>query len=324
MHWSDHLWGSLHVAQNADRQLLATSFLLDPEIVQKELGHKNIELRSSPGLLASTMLFALVVLLVASTTAVSSFSVKKDLASIMSGGGFSYDEQTKWGGVCVSGNQGMQSPVNIVTSAVKDELLPPLKFSGWSARYDGYFTNTGHSVQFDPRTPGAAKTSTKAGMYALQQVHMHWGRKQGEGSEHKINGRASELEIHFVHTKVDPNQPGPTYAVIGVLADASRIKGVGPWRKLNPKRVKRYQKRHHVKNFRFDSLLPANKDYYMYSGSLTTPPCTEEVLWHVMKQKIHVPKAYLRMLRSTHDSHGHRDTHNFRQTQPLNDREVFA
>lgn len=270
------------------------------------------------------MAFAIAILLVASSTAVSSLSVKRDFASIMPEGGFSYNKQGKWGGMCVSGNQGKQSPINIITSAVHNESLPPLEFSGWSSGYNGDFTNTGHSVRFDLRTPGTSKTSTKAGMYTLQQVQMHWGRKQGEGSEHKINGQASELEIHFVHTKVDPSQPGPTYAMIAVLGDASKIHGIGPWRKLNPKRIKRYHKRVHVHHFRFDHLLPAKQDYYMYSGSLTTPPCTEEVLWHVMKQKIEVPLAYLRKLRLTHDSHGHRDTHNFRQTQPLNGREVFA
>lgn len=142
---------------------------------------------------------------------------------------FSYDAQDKWGGVCVSGNKGRQSPINIVTSAVQTSAaVPPLVFSGWSTSINGEFTNNGHSVQFDPQTK-LAKTTTAYGIYTVQQLHMHWGRYTGEGSEHTIDGQASELEIHFVHTKEDTQQSGPTYVVIGVLASASSIGMSGPY-----------------------------------------------------------------------------------------------
>jgi carbonic anhydrase len=261
------------------------------------------------------------VILITSTTAASYFTDVR--AGIMSGG-FDYDEQDKWGGVCVSGNEGRQSPINIIPSATVDQALPELVFTGWTSRYDGELTNNGHSIQFNPSIPGQAMTGTLFGEYALQQVHMHWGRHEGEGSEHTVNGHASELEIHFVHTKRDPQQTGPMYMVIGVFADAVRSPRFGPWHKLDPTNVQYYDSRVLVKRLRFDSLLPANPDYYAYSGSLTTPPCTEEVLWHVMKHKIHVPAAYLLRLRVMQDEHGHHLTHNFRQTQQLNERRVFA
>ena len=40
--------------------------------------------------------------------------------------------------------------------------------------------------------------------------------------------------------------------------------------------------------FAVDSLFPANKSYYSYSGSLTTPPCTEGIIWVVFMQPIAV------------------------------------
>jgi carbonic anhydrase len=41
------------------------------------------------------------------------------------------------------------------------------------------------------------------------------------------------------------------------------------------------------------SLLPANRNYYTYMGSLTTPPCTEGVLWLVMKQPVQVSQEQI-------------------------------
>jgi carbonic anhydrase len=37
-----------------------------------------------------------------------------------------------------------------------------------------------------------------------------------------------------------------------------------------------------------ESILPAKRDYYRFSGSLTTPPCSEGVLWLVMKEPVSV------------------------------------
>jgi carbonic anhydrase len=270
------------------------------------------------------MIFTISVILFISGTATAASFFTDVYGTIIMSEGFDYNDQDTWGGMCVSDNEGRQSPIDIVTRATIDQELPKLKFAGWSTHCYGEFTNNGHSVQFNPRPPCRATTSTKYGVYALQQLHMHWGRRREEGSEHTINGHASELEIHFVHTKKDSEQSGPTYMVIAVLASVAEAPIVGPWEKLDIGKVEYYDDWVNVKRFHYDSLLPANCDYYMYSGSLTTPPCTEEVLWHVMKHKIHVPAKYLRQLRMIHDQHGQHLTHNFRQTQQLKGRKVFA
>lgn len=228
---------------------------------------------------------------------------------------FSYSSQQTWGGVCVTGNYGYQSPVDIQKHNVfQSPTLTPLQLSGWDVPYDGEFVNTGHNVQFNPFSPGQATTKTYTGLYELQQVHMHWGRWNGEGSEHAVDGLSSELEIHFVHTKRGATATSNVYyLVIGVMAEIEYVTPCGPWKKLSAFG--------NIQGFRFDSLLPKDLDFYFYFGSLTTPPCTENVMWHVLKTKIRVPEDFLKTLRTgVYDSKNHLLEYNYRNLQNLGSR----
>lgn len=240
-------------------------------------------------------------------------------ASMIAAEEFSYSSQDTWGGVCVNGNLNYQSPINILKQdVVQSSTLIPLQLSGWDVGYDGKFVSTGHNVQFNPSSPGQATTNTYAGVYELQQVHMHWGRWTGEGSEHAIDGRSNELEIHFVHTKRGGSvTDGNYYAVIGVMAEVDYAKPCGPWEELFTFGD--------VQGFRFDSLLPKDLEYYFYFGSLTTPPCSENVNWYVLKTKIRVPEEYLKMLRtSVFDSHNNLLKYNYRNLQNLGPRRIVV
>jgi len=67
----------------------------------------------------------------------------------------------------------------------------------------------------------------------------------------------------------------------------------------------------------YDGLLPANRDYYRYNGSLTTPPCTEGVRWVVMKQPMTISKEQLEAFKTT------LGFDNNRPVQPVNARPVL-
>ncbi len=127
-----------------------------------------------------------------------------------------------------------QSPINIITSEVKSNpLLTDLKFTGYNTRCDGTFSSThGHNVQFTLKTPGSAVLFNHSNEYELQQFHMHWGRKSGEGSEHRVDGRKYEVEIHFVHTKkgnTDMTEKDH-FCVVAVFADVTEEASIsGPW-----------------------------------------------------------------------------------------------
>ena len=240
---------------------------------------------------------------------------------------FSYSEQQNWTGLCISGVE--KSPIDITTSnVVVDSSLPNLQFNAWDVSYPGIFENTGHNVQFNPTTPGAATTINQFGTYGVQQFHMHWGRRTGEGSENRINSDQAELEIHFVHYKngVTDTTQRDYITVVAVLGDV--VEGAArtsPWAELNVTQIQSNTTSNiSVTGFAFDLLLPNNRDYYYYQGSLTTPPCSETVQWFVLKERIRVPSIFLEQLREVQESNGEILGFNFRDVQSLGNRMVMT
>ncbi len=200
--------------------------------------------------------------------------------------------------------------------------LTPLDFSNsWEeTTSNGIFTNIGRTVKFlvDSTSPNIT-TRMPVGIYKFLQVHFHWGNRSGVGSEHRINGQQSELEVHFVHSRYgNPN----ALAVVSVLADINTRPISGVWATLNASRVTNFSDNFTVYGLNLSSLLPTNRDYYYYEGSLTTPLCDETVQWFVLKNQITVPAAYLEALRSVRDSTGGVLDYNYRQVQPLGGRVV--
>ena len=135
--------------------------------------------------------------------------------------------------------------------------------------------------------------------YNLVQFHLH-GK-----SEEKINAKQYDLVAHMVHKSEDGN-----LSVVAVLFKQGKqenpvlskvISNVGSNIEINP-----------------EDLLPKNTDhYYHFMGSLTTPPCTENVNWYVLKDVQSVSKAQLKAIRKYYN-------HNYRPVQPLNGRDVEA
>eukprot|EP01023_Acetabularia_acetabulum_P014605 TRINITY_DN1713_c1_g1_i1.p1 TRINITY_DN1713_c1_g1~~TRINITY_DN1713_c1_g1_i1.p1 ORF type:complete len:325 (-),score=81.06 TRINITY_DN1713_c1_g1_i1:392-1366(-) len=73
----------------------------------------------------------------------------------------------------------------------------------------------------------------------------------------------------------------------------------------------------------FDQLLPKNPRYMLYSGSLTTPPCTEGVLWHVIQEPVPVSIAQVAALQNAIGFAHEGLVRNNRRIQPVNDREMI-
>ena len=243
-------------------------------------------------------------------------------------GEFSYSSQDQWPAICVVGNTGRQSPIDIITDDVQaDENLIELELEGWDVEYDGSFLNEGRTVSFSPNMPGLATIRNHLGTYNLQQCHFHWGTQDGVGSEHRIDSDAGELEIHFVHRKQDETNPtvGDYISVISVVAEVNEEEEIaGPWNQLNVSEILAVNNSIDVTGFRFDQLLPTNLEYYYYEGSMTSPPCYEVVGWFVMKNRITVPRDYLEELRRVEWSGGELLGFNFRMPQDVGDRVVTA
>jgi len=162
---------------------------------------------------------------------------------------------------------------------------------------DGDLVDTGHGVQIDH----AGGTLTVDGTtYDLLQFHFH------TPSEHTVDGSAYPAEVHFVHAAEDGS-----LAVIGVfIEEGAASDALAPfWDDLSA------IEEAPVEDIDVDALLPGDKTYYTYDGSLTTPPCSEIVTWIVMQTPTTMSAEQLDALRAVHDD-------NARPVQPLNDREV--
>ncbi len=193
-----------------------------------------------------------------------------------------------------------QSPINISnvrgTSNEKVELhYGPTKIN---------IENNGHSIEVVYDRGSYLKVNGKR--YDLAQFHFH------SPSEHTVNGRHSAMEMHLVHKSKDGG-----FAVVGVLIEKGEKENRAysdMWGNL-PKKAG--QEKHVGKKVNVGDLLPAGKAFYNYSGSFTTPPCTEGVKWFVMKEKVYLSgdqiKAFGKIM--------HGDN---RPTQPLNGRTITS
>ena len=242
---------------------------------------------------------------------------------------FSYDNRSAWQYFCDSScGRLRQSPIDIVIGDVQEsEVLIDLSFTRWESLVNGNFNNTGHSVQFTPTNGDTATVENHQGTYEVQQFHFHWGSEDGVGgSEHRVNGDQFDAELHFVTLKrgeTADSDAGDAFSVVAVFFDIdSNAEVTGIWEQLMPMPTGNGATIS-VTNLRYSDLLPDNRDYYYYEGSLTTPLCNETVQWFVLKEPISIPAAVVASFRRVvEDDLGTLLTENFRDAQALNGRTV--
>jgi len=193
-----------------------------------------------------------------------------------------------------------QSPIDI--RAPKPADLPPIQFA--YVRTPLHIVNNGHTIQVN-YAPGSFITVGDK-RYQLTQFHFH------HPSEERINGKGFEMVAHLVHA-----MPNGALAVVAVLFDSGPENPViaSLWQHL-PTHEGPEQKLDEVQ-IDVTGLLPQDRGYYTFTGSLTTPPCTEDVTWFVLK----TPE---RISTSQADAFGKIYPRDARPIQPLNGREVLA
>ncbi|CAK8712683.1 MAG: carbonic anhydrase [Candidatus Electronema aureum] len=169
-----------------------------------------------------------------------------------------------------------QSPVNL-TGFIEAEL-EPISFD-----YSGLVTKlrrTNSTVQADY---SAGSFITLGGRsYELKQIDFH------TPSEHQIDGESFPLEAQFVHADANGQ-----LAVISVLYNLGEenfaLKKL--WQQMP---TEAGQEVGMATQVRADKLLPENREYYRVTGSLTTPPCTEGVLWLILKNQVATSEAQVK------------------------------
>lgn len=167
---------------------------------------------------------------------------------------------------CATGTR--QSPIDIRGGIAVD--LEPIRFDYRPSSFS--VIDDGHTVRVNVE-PGNSITITGR-RYELVQFHFH------RPSEERINGRQYDMVVHLVHKDVDGR-----LAVVAVLLDRGSAQAIvqSVWNNLP---LEKGDEVHAATRIDLSQLLPDDKRYYTYMGSMTTPPCSEGVLWMVMKQPV--------------------------------------
>ncbi|MNQ02735.1 Carbonic anhydrase precursor [compost metagenome] len=196
----------------------------------------------------------------------------------------------------------LQSPIDIVETET-DKFLKPIEFHYNQKTKIHDVINNGHTIQFDFE-PGDYIV-VNGEQYELKQFHFH------ESAEHTIKGVRYPLEIHMVHKNKDGK-----FAVVSIMAQENK-KSNETFEFLDQYLPTKTNDTVKVNNdFNINKVLPQNKSYYTYWGSLTTPPCTESVQWFIFKAPIEVSIKMITDLKKI------MPLNNFRNVQELNGRKI--
>jgi carbonic anhydrase len=210
----------------------------------------------------------------------------------------------KWGDlkseytVCRTGKH--QSPIDIRNAKAAD--LPAIEFSYAPSPYR--IVDNGHTVQVNV-DPGSFIT-VGGRRYDLVQLHFH------HPSEELINGQAYPMVAHLVHKDADGK-----LAVVALLLKTGQA---NPFIEALWKNMPSDVGQEHAPEgalIDLNRFLPASHGYYTFSGSLTTPPCSQDVTWFVLKRQVAISKAEVATFAAKYP-------HNARPVQPLNGRAVRA
>lgn len=191
-----------------------------------------------------------------------------------------------------------QSPVNIAGVQL-DTTLRPLVFS--YAPSATLIKNNGHTVEFE--IDGGSTLELDGSSYQLLQFHFH-----GQ-SEHTIMGAANHLEAHFVHANAQGDR-----AVVGVMIkDGEENSFLASFMDNLPEQPGGLYPS--AAAFNPAAFLPEDQDYFTYPGSLTTPPCDENVTWFVMEHPVEASSAQILRLKDIMPK-------NYRPLAPLAGRQI--
>ena len=199
---------------------------------------------------------------------------------------------------CATGKT--QSPIDI-RGAVRSDL-PAIQFDYHPVPLR--IVDNGHTIQVN-YAPGSGITVDDK-RYELVQFHFH------KPSEEAIDGKRRDMVVHLVH-KDDAGK----LAVVAVLLKAGETNPViaALWNNLPAHKEGEVE----LKGVQIDpaDLLPKDRGYYTFDGSLTTPPCSEGVTWYVLKNPSQVSGGEIARFAKAYPM-------NARPLQPLNDRVVRA
>lgn len=197
---------------------------------------------------------------------------------------------------CAQGKN--QSPIDIHSATQAELAKLQLDYQGKVVA----LTNNGHTLQTSIEGENVLTIDGKA--FALKQFHFH------TPSENHVDGKSYPLEAHYVHADEQGN-----LAVVAVFFEQGKANpALANLLENVPERDQNVAIR---APFDANALIPSDKDYYRFNGSLTTPPCSEGVRWLVIKDPQSISAEQIAQFE-------HVMGENNRPVQPLNARMVLT
>jgi carbonic anhydrase len=189
-----------------------------------------------------------------------------------------------------------QSPVNLKGASAGDNEDITLNWKPFTP----VVTNNGHTIQANAVDGNTTKFGDKT--YKLLQMHFH------HPSEHTVDGKLAPMEAHFVSKGADGK-----LLVLGVMIDEGKANDqiAKLWAVAPPEQGEAKAK----EAVDFAKLVPTDSKFFHYTGSLTTPPCSEIVNWIVFTDPITASKEQIETFARLYPN-------NHRPVQALHDRTV--
>lgn len=238
-----------------------------------------------------------------------------------------------------------QSPINIKTPCTVYRSYASFNFSpAYYLTQTFNILNNGHTIVAtlanDPSPSLTVSGGGLDGIFSFVNFHLHWGENYRSGSEHRVNGEKFSGELHLVHSNPTTNQTTVLAFLMRTDQEENIVK-TNSFRKRNRKRAESESSTSATTADEWITYLKTAAtltketnttpiyvnlgrlvgDYvgtfWRYNGSLTTPPCTEGVIWTVFTSTIYLNDSLLATLReNVYPSI-------FRDPQALNERIVY-
>ena len=169
--------------------------------------------------------------------------------------------------LCATGKR--QSPIHIDAASALQGPAEPLQFNYQPSAAS--VVNNGYTIEVE--VAGANTLSVRGTSYQLQQIKFH------HPSEERINNQGFAMAAHLLHKSADGR-----LAVLAVLLQSGAANALihKVWTYMPLDVGDRVPMPAGLLDL--NELLPQDQRYYQFMGSLSTPPCTEGVLWLVLKQ----------------------------------------